>query len=539
MTKTNTEQTPDASPNKGGRPAKGTLYETKSGWRARMTVTIDGERVKKSFDLETKDKTVARIRLKRLVLNNGEPVSELQELAGRVETFSEAAERIVGASKIKTKASRKDRIRLHVAPHLGDQLVTEIGPREIREVLETMVANGLGKQQCIHVRNDMSAVLGHLWDEGVLPENFIKKVKIPRDAPEDRRERAVLTDAELLRYLTWEHPEEGRRMAVLERQTMACISRMFGGVRLNDLRELEWSALDTNNFEWGWAPRTKTERPQRLRIPPQLRPFLVDWWERAGRKASGPVFPVRLGDRAGQKRKVSSIVGAFRRDLKRAFGIETHEIEIIKRSNGRNLTKITWKEARPMTPREVELLEDTKFTRRVDFHSFRRAYKQGLANAGVDIQTAMTLSGSSDPKAHARYLANTAMMAEVPLGALPSFDMAGAETLEANSPNLGDLQCRRADLNCRPHAYEAKIGSGNQHILAESGECLGDFESPQALTVSDCVPPACLNLPGLPERERVAVERLAQEFSPHSLAAIAAALSLVAAGPPPEPPEDT
>ena len=30
----------------------------------------------------------------------------------------------------------------------------------------------------------------------------------------------------------------------------------------------------------GWAARKKTQRPQRLEIPPMLRPILRDWWER-------------------------------------------------------------------------------------------------------------------------------------------------------------------------------------------------------------------------------------------------------------------
>lgn len=41
--------------------------------------------------------------------------------------------------------------------------------------------------------------------------------KIPKTAKVDRRERTVLTDDELVRYVAWEHPEEKKRPAVLER----------------------------------------------------------------------------------------------------------------------------------------------------------------------------------------------------------------------------------------------------------------------------------------------------------------------------------
>ena len=40
-----------------------------------------------------------------------------------------------------------------------------------------------------------------------------------------------------------------------------------------------------------------------------------------------------------------------------------------------------------MTPRERELLEETEFTGPVEFHSFRRAFKQALGEAGVEPHT--------------------------------------------------------------------------------------------------------------------------------------------------------
>lgn len=149
-------------------------------------------------------------------------------------------------------------------------------------------------------------------------------MRVPKAAAGDTWERAVLTDEELLRYLTWTHPSEKLRAAVLERQTMACVSRMFGGVRLGDLRVSRWDWFQTEDgrFEFGWAPRRKTKRPQLLEVPEMLRPILRDWWERQGRPTAGLMFPVRKGPRAGEQRKPASPAKAFRRDLVRAFGIE-------------------------------------------------------------------------------------------------------------------------------------------------------------------------------------------------------------------------
>jgi integrase len=435
-----------------GRPPKGSLYLGATGWRARVTVTIDGERVRKAFDLGTSNKSAARLKLKRLLDVEAPTPAE----AARVETFREAALRIVEASKIRTTAQRKARLEHHVFEHLGDKSVDEVTASDVREVLATVAGAGLSRQLCTHVKNDISAVLGELWRNEVISENVVAKVRVP-DAKVDTRERAVLTDAELVLYLSWEHPDPKWRADTLERQTMACVSRMFGGLRHGDVLALRWESFDVTDgrFEHGWAPRKKTARPQLLEVPEMLRPILRDWWERHGRPRSGLIFATRHGERAGEERVGASVARAFRRDLRRALGIdEPQRVELMRR-NGRRDVRIEFKPARPLTPRERELFEETEFTKPVDFHSFRRAFKQALADAGVELTTAMSLSGASDVKAHQRYLANTSKMRRVPVEALPTFAMVRAETPDAGLRNPPNSQCRRVDLNHRPEAYEA------------------------------------------------------------------------------------
>jgi integrase len=169
----------------------------------------------------------------------------------------------------------------------------------------------------------VSAVLGELWRDDRLPENVAAKVRIPKSAKVDRRELTALKDGELVRYVAWEHPEVKKRMAVLERQAMACLSRVFGGVRWDDVRSLRWENFVTagGSFAKGWAPRKKTARPQPLEVPSVLPPILKDWWARHGRPAEGLIFPARRGEGAGEERKAGSMARALRRDLQRAFGI--------------------------------------------------------------------------------------------------------------------------------------------------------------------------------------------------------------------------
>jgi integrase len=405
------------------RKRTGSLYWTKSGWRARLTLDVDDVELRRSFDLETTDKRVAKIKLKRLLEQPDAGPGELATEAKRSETFEQAADRIIKASGIRSATMRLGRLRKHAYPAFGQKPVEAVTASDVEEMLDTIAADGGSRQGCVHLRNDVSAVLGELWRLEVVPTNVAKKARIPKTAKVDRRERTVLTDGELLTYIAWEHPLEHEQDSVRERQTMACVSRVFGGVRLGDLRALGWELFDTveGAFAWGWAPRQKTERPQQLEVPAVLRPILRDWWERAGRPSTGPVFPIRRGERAGKARDHhDSPAEALRRDLRRAFGIDERVHVQAKVKHGR---KWAWRQMREPTPRETELLEDTKFTRRVDFHSFRRAFKQALADAGVELTQALALSGASDVKAHLRYLTNTSKMRHVPDAALPNFGM--------------------------------------------------------------------------------------------------------------------
>ena len=145
------------------------------------------------------------------------------------------------------------------------------------------------------------------------------------------------------------------------------------------------------------VPREKGAVPQRMVVPDVLREPLRSWWQHESCPVTGPVFPVRLGPRAGENRTRgnTSFAKRLRRDLARALrwaGIE---------------------------PRR-ELFEETPLTLPVDFHSFRRSYNTALADADVSVQKAMALAGHSDPKTHMRYVRLATAAQQVPEAALPN-----------------------------------------------------------------------------------------------------------------------
>ncbi len=464
-----------------GRPRTGTIYWARSGWRARITVDVDGVQIKRTYNLQTKNRSAALIKLKRLLV---QPDIPSEDEAERFETFEEAAERIVGESDISSKDNRLGRLRNHVYGHFGFKPVNEVTAPDVRDALKAMAKKGLSQDMITHVKVDVSAVLGSLFEDEILKENVCARVSSPKGVT-DRRERAVLEDDELAIYLAWEHPDESHRLGVLERQTMACISRLFGGARIGDIRALRWEHLDTQGgrFAAGYALRKKTARPQLLEIPEMLRPVLRDWWERHDRPTSGPVFPILKGKRAGKEKGRNNAAAALRRDLRRAFGIEVMVKTPIVKKDGKRDTRTTWKIARMMTERELELLEESEMTKPVDFHSFRRAYKQALANANVDIQQAMHLSGSSDLKAHQRYLVNTKRMRTLPEAALPRVGILDMRHVQnSDSGSRGQLT-RSDEIDYTGASFPKDDGRITQRQSAT-------FTRPQEAAVEAFLPPS-------------------------------------------------
>jgi hypothetical protein len=402
-----------------GRPAKGTLELRKSGWFARLTVTLDGERVRKFFDLETHDRSVAVRKLARLAKQAEQHTLNVHQLtteSKRVETYAEAAERIRAIRRLEGKRSVSDEEshdRLYFNPIIGHLAVTEVRPRHIRQALEVARETGKSGKTLTNLRASASGVFEELWRSEVIPENPVKRAPVVK-AKNDRRERAVLTDEELALYLAWTHPDERFHVFVEQRQTMSLVSRVLGGARTGDLHALTWQSFDLTDFAFGWMPRSKTERPQRMHIEPVLRPYLRRWWERMGSPADGLVFPRLIGAGAGENAKPgSSYAEELRRDLKRAMGLEVFEPT---RYGGRWVERV---KSEDYSPRQRELFLECDYTRPVDFHSWRRAFNQALADAGMNAQQAAALAGHATLEAHQKYLRNTAKAATLPAAAVP------------------------------------------------------------------------------------------------------------------------
>ena len=377
-----------------GPQRRGQLIERPTGFYARVRVRIDGELVRKCVPLETSDRMVARRKLARLLAGaeHGAPnAAAVVSSAAAPLTFAEAALEALGRWRVRkwttnrqpglrTAEERYRQLEIHAFPLIGGIDVATFSVRHAIDVLEA-AAPKLGRQSLVHLKNAMAAVLDPLVDRQVITTNPAKLARlraVDGVREETKRPRAILTDAELSTYLEWAHPEEKHAKAVRQRQTMAVVSRMFGGVRTGDLHAMRWEHFNLDGFTWGDALRLKTARPQRLEVPETLRPFLRAWHSEHGCPSKGFVFPVLRGELAGEAGKsIVSHAKALRRDLFRA-GVRRHECTRPSDAEPARCPEPCC-EGFASDP----LFFDTPTTRAVDFHSFRRAFATAIANAGV------------------------------------------------------------------------------------------------------------------------------------------------------------
>jgi integrase len=268
------------------------------------------------------------------------------------------------------------------------------------------------------MRATVLRILESAWREELVTENVAKRTTVP-DVDEERKSRAVLADAEIGQLLA--HPRVDAEIKLL-----VLLSRTIGGMRTGDLNRLDWGSFSPA-FTSCTFVRRKTRRkkpePQTLDVPEAVRPFLDAWWRAAECPEAGPVFPARRGRRAGKEKKQAkqSYAERLRAELRIAFGLDAWDE-----------TRGKWvRDAREPTPRERELLEGSTTLQPVDFHSTRRAYATALARVGVNEQTAMVLTGHSDPKVHQRYLEALNVRA-LPAGAVPVLEPGAVAVFAAN-----------------------------------------------------------------------------------------------------------
>jgi integrase len=464
------------------RARTGTLvYKRTTGWNARVWVVVKDEATgavredRRWIPLATHDKDLAKRKLTKIVamLASGELVADVKEKAKDVETVSDAAKAFIERRKAAGVVMVVDEERWlddYALPAIGELEVTQVRPRDIKLILEDAKPS-LSRESLRKLRGTLDRVFHWLWQAEVIRENPVKRVVVPADAKVDERPRTLLTDGQVLAFLNGrasgpdgKAPRKDAEARLLELKVMAVCSRVLGGLRTAEINRWTWDLLvdadvapDEQAFEVVRVRRAKAKRGhagkvQRFVVPEPMRPILRAWHELQGRPMTGPVFPVTKGKRAGQHRveRGTSYAPRLRRELWR-IGVRDHAIH-----------------------------NDTQTSKRVDWHSFRRAFATSLAEAGINEQRAMLLTAHADSKVHARYVQGTHAMAVIPDAAVPLLppvevlrvsrkDTTVTEPLGATGTDDARPPATAGDLegfSARPAGFEpATYGSGGRRSI--------------------------------------------------------------------------
>lgn len=368
------------------------------GWHGWLEV--DGVKVRRHIALGTDLVSVARAKAEQVRTGGRLPEPAAAQAP---ETFAEAALRIVERQKAEGKVvwkQRLARLERYIFPAFGQLRVDHVRAEHIREMLFEALKQGLGKSTLDHLRDDCSVVLKRLWRDDRIKENCALKVELPEGAHEDTRQHSIPTDEELLKLLPCE---------LVDREVLAFAfcSRVVGGQRTSDmLIGADWENVNTRTWDVWRVYRPKTKTWDQHAIHPLAGALLRDWWEFSGRPVSGPLFPVRVGKRKGERRKPGS---CFAERLREAFWVAG----IRRPLPGYEQAK-TNAERRKLCAFQV----DTKTTRRLGAHDLRRAYVTAVNRAGAPAALSMQLAGHSGWSTHQRYIGRDVVL-QVPEAAVP------------------------------------------------------------------------------------------------------------------------
>ncbi len=531
--------------------------QTKQSWSGRVRGYPEGSPRGLWLSLGTNDKALAAERYARW-LETGVPPKDAAP-----ETFEQAALRVVGAlpdqtpTQKKKKHDRGTRLRSYVLPFLGHVLAHEVRPAHVARVLDRMPALGKLKGTIAYVRTDVSQVFEQLIREDVRTDNPADGLRLPKAAVEDGRLRTVPTDEEFLRF-------REKRGFETELDIACFLCRDTAGQRTSDLLEARWDHFD---FARGTVrvrrPKTDTEgklvTTRRAKsyelvehvLDESVARVLEAYWKRQGAPKAGPLFTVqhstkqatvRRKDGSTYERQANHLGGAKRRQgasfgpaLRRAFW----QAGIYRPLPGFDPAAPDRKLCRFQT--------DTETSRRLDFHSLRRAFVTALKHAQTPLADVLALAGHTQLATSSRY--DTARQVRMPEGALPGNGQRReppppAPPVARENPDLGtvlaQLDALKAALSGHPSLSESVPKGGNgldsrsywsfksPLITANSLESLVEPRGIEPLTYAlrtDCEPVSPPQLLGKTE----AVQALPTPENPLSVSALGRSIQDAAA----------
>ena len=295
-----------------GRPRTGSLYETKAGWCARVTVQIDGVNVQKRYVLGTADRAAAKAKLRKLLKEKAPPTKEAAAAALTIADFCEqwlARREAQNVSSVDYERRYMERIWL---PRIGSLSFDRVSVADIQEILDAAILGKLmpaprkgrktapkpyGRQSVIHIRNTIVGLFRSAERNELCTRNVAALTETPPEPDNDQlhKVRATITDAELAQLLACPIVDAEIKMVVL-------VSRTVGGLRSGDVNAMDWTQFSPGFETLSFVRRkTKKKRPaQEIHaVPEVVRPFVAGVARAVRFSSDWPCFPRAKGPPSG------------------------------------------------------------------------------------------------------------------------------------------------------------------------------------------------------------------------------------------------
>jgi integrase len=248
--------------------------------------------------------------------------------------------------------------------HIGskaDRLLREITQGDVRSWRDALKRKGLAAPTVNDAIKLLRMPFKAAHDSGYIDINPCTKNSV-RPVKDDIRnvEKDVFTPEQLVTLITRAHSEDWKG---------AILCGAYTGLRLRDIADLQWGAID-----WKQQKIKVTTRKTRTDVTVPIHSQFASWLQKQTRGiGKAPVFPTLAGKSGAGK---SGLSMQFKRIMERA-GIRGR---LLREAAGAGRSQSS-----------------------LSFHSLRHTFNAALANAGVSVEIRQKLTGHTSPEMNAVY----------------------------------------------------------------------------------------------------------------------------------------
>lgn len=300
----------------------------------------------------------------KLLIKKAERIrSSEQEHSGYKGTVSEwmnfwMENELLGSVKKSSYQTYLTLLRKHIQPRIGHLRLIAVTPSIIHCFVETLENTGLSFSTVKNAFRLLAAAMKSAQEEGLLPKNPCRKIKIQRNIGSEQR---VLTRSE----------QESVRLNAENDRDLPALLSLYTGMRLGEICALKWSDID-------WDSGTVFIRRTVQRLPSAMK-------QGKGRKTQLIVAPPK------SNRSVRVIpLPTFLLEYLRNLCTEQADGYVFGGSDTA---------AEPRTiQRRFKHLADRLAIKDIHFHTLRHSFATRLLELGVDIKTVSVLLGHSSAR---------------------------------------------------------------------------------------------------------------------------------------------